>query len=529
MRNGYFKLVNTPTGYGIKLFPPEEGGEFVRIHELKDYLDRQMLFYDADKLRSALDRNEETVVFLNEGSCPPVAETYVLYIADDNMSAVARFYPPSETGMRTSFDEIYRDLIIHKVKFGVQMQALQDHFQSPGTWCTDIEVAKGREPRHGTDARIEYYFNTDVRAQPEMKEDGSVDYFHLNVINHCKKGEVLARIIPADMGDYGTNIMGGRIKPRDVKKANFKYGNLIELSEDRLSISSTVDGHVSLVGDNVFVSDVYEVENVDTSTGNIDFSGSVQVNGNVATNFEVRAKGDVVVNGVVEGATIVAGGNIIIARGMKGMAQGRLKAGGNVVAKFLENTKVEAEGYVNTEAILHSNVQAGTEIVVSGKRGFITGGHVQADEKIDVKTLGAVMGAATIVEVGVNPKLKNRYQKLQKEMAEIVQTIKTTQPILAGFMDKRAKGAKLSAEQLRYIKETAQLLEVKKLELQRANNEMLGLQKVFDPRKRAAVIVRGEVYPGTTIIIGDVSMAVQKDYQYCRFEKVGGDVKLLPI
>ena len=40
-----------------------------------------------------------------------------------------------------------------------------------------------------------------------------------------------------------------------------------------------MDGHVSLVEGKVFVSDVLTVENVDSSTGNIEYDGNVQVNG----------------------------------------------------------------------------------------------------------------------------------------------------------------------------------------------------------------------------------------------------------
>jgi hypothetical protein len=277
------------------------------------------------------------------------------------------------------------------------------------------------------------------------------------------------------------------------------------------------------------VSDVYTVENVDTSTGNIDFVGSVQVNGNVAANFKVKAGGDVVVNGVVEGAHIEAGGNIIIARGMNGMSKGTLQAGGNIVAKFIENATVDADGYVMTESILHSKVTAGTEITVSGKRGFITGGHVHAADRIEVKTLGAVMGAATVVEVGVNPKLKAQYMQLQKDMTDIVAEIKAAQPTITTFAEKKAKGARFTDEQIKYVKNTMVLLETKKKELAEKNEEMKELSQIFDPQKKSAVIVRGEVYPGTTIIINDVSMNVQGSYKYCRFEKVSGDVKMLPL
>ena len=42
--------------------------------------------------------------------------------------------------------------------------------------------------------------------------------------------------------------------------------------------------------------------------------------------------------------------------------------------------------YVNTESILHSNVTASTEMQVTGKRGFITGGHVRAGQRIEVNS-----------------------------------------------------------------------------------------------------------------------------------------------
>jgi hypothetical protein len=529
MKNGYFQLVNMPEGFGVHLYPPQDGGEEIRLLELMNYLDSESIEYDLKKIKEAVATGQETVAFLGSGECPQKSETYVMNIAADGMNATVRFYPASETGNKMSFDEFFKDMHFRNIKSGIQMQTLQEHFQSDGIYCTDIIAAKGKEPRHGTDARIEYFFNTDIHAQPEMKEDGSVDYFNLNVINFCKKDEMLARIVPADEGEYGMNIMGSRIKPREVKKVSFKYGKNVQLSDDRLSISSMVDGHVMLIENNVFVSDVYTVENVDTSTGNIDFVGSVQVNGNVAANFKIKAGGDVVVNGVVEGAHIEAGGNIIIARGMNGMSKGTLQAGGNVVAKFIENATVDADGYVMTESILHSKVTAGTEITVSGKRGFITGGHVQAADKIEVKTLGAVMGAATVVEVGVNPKLKAQYIQLQKDMTDIVAAIKGAQPTITTFAEKKAKGARFTDEQLKYVKNTMVLLETKKKELAEKNEEMKELSQIFDPQKKSVVIVKGEVYPGTTIIINDVSMNVQASYKYCRFEKVSGDVKMLPL
>lgn len=529
MKNGYFRLINIPQGFGIRLFPAEDGGEVVATLEVMNYLESLAIEYDVQALRRAVESNEATVFPLGTTACPVRNEEYIMEIAQDGMIAKARFYPPSETGKRMPLDEFLRDLANRGVKWGIKNELLAAHFGNAPQFCTDLAVAEGQAPRHGKDAVIEYFFNTDTHIQPTLREDGSVDYFQLNNINHVNKGDLLARIIPEDPGDPGMTIQGNPIKPRDIKRVNLKFGNNILLSEDKMNIISMVDGHVTLVDDRVFVSDVYTVENCDLSTGNIDFQGSVQVNGNVYNNMHIVAKGNVMINGVVEGAFIEAGGNITIARGMNGMSKGVLKAGGNVVAKFIENATVEAEGYVNTESILYSNVCAGTDITVTGKKGFITGGHVQAGRTISVKTLGAALGGTTVAEVGVNPHLKAEYVELQRNTTEIVKAIKNAQPIIANFTEKRAKGARFTPDQINYVKQTATLLEQKKQELTACNEKMKELQKIFASQVKAEIIIQGVVCPGTTIVIGDSSTTVQSSYSYCKFEKRDGEVKMSPL
>lgn len=529
MQNAYFRLENVQGGFGVHLFAPVDGGEKIVVQELVNYLDKQSLDYNLSAVKMAAEAGEDTIIPIGAGECPKVAEMYNYMASPDNMVAVAKFIPPSATGERLTYDEFVKDMSFRGIRYGIQEQLLKQHFEGNGMFGIQIPVARGLKPVHGTDARIEYYFNTDLSAHPEPQEDGSVDYFNLNLINHCKEGDVLARLIPEDPGQYGMTIQGNKIKPRDVKRASLHHGNNILLSEDRKTLTSKVNGHVMLVGGEVFVSNVYEVENVDNSTGNITYEGCVQVNGVVNAGFEVHATGNVVVNGVVEGAVVEAGGDITIARGMKGMGSGILKAGGNIISKFIENATVEAGGYINTESILHSRAQAGKDIKVTGKKGFITGGRVQAESSVEVRTLGAVMGADTIVEVGVNPKLKTEYFALQKEVAEIVRTIKNAQPIIQNFTEKKAKGARFTPEQIEYVKQNVELLEKKKLELNEKSERMKEIDAVVSVSKAASVVVTGEVYPGTTIIIGDVSMNVQNSYKYCKFERVDGNVKMMPL
>ncbi len=529
MKNGYFRLVDLEQGYGINFWPPEDGGEKIMVAEVVDYLEKNSLVYDLSVLKEKISTGVKETVFLGKGVCPAIAESYKLTVSEDKMTAVMRFYPPAgKSNKMLTVEEVIRDLRFRNITFGIQSEVIQ-HFLANREYCKDVTVACGKEITYGKDAKIEYYFNTDIHAKPTVREDGSVDFFNLNAINNCTEGMLLAKIIPEVKGESGRNVIGEILEVPPVKSAYFRYNRFCDISDDKLELYAKVSGHVSLVDNMVFVSDVYEVENVDNSTGNIDCEGSVQINGNVLSNFTVTAKGNVIVSGVVEGAAINAGGNIIITRGMNGMNKGFLSAKGNIIAKFIENSTVEADGYIQTESILHSNVRAGKYVEVNGKRGFITGGHVAATEMLTVKTLGSTMGATTIVEVGADPKAKEEYQKTQKDITELQKIIKSTQVILASYAQKRANGMTLNKEQLEYIKQLALLTELKKKELEACNEKIETLQDCLEVQGQAYVQVNGQVYVGTKIIIGDLSMVVQSNTSHCKFEKVRGTIKPIAI
>lgn len=527
--NGYFRLVNEADKTSLKLIPPTDGGKQISVNDVMEYMSMKGYSCDLPSLKRAVDVtvDKETVILLENAKRPVERECYKLTITPDKMQAYAKFYAASEGGGEVTAGEILRDLEAKGIKRGINEEEIRQFLQHK-EYCEDILIAEGAPPVQGRDAYIEYQFNTDKKAKPTLKEDGSVDFFNLNILNHCKKGDVLAVLHKEEQGKAGVDLFGEPIRPADVKPAVLKFGNNIELSENGMMLTSLVDGHVELVENSVFVSDMLEVENVDNSTGNIDYEGSVQINGNVSTNFEVKARGDIVVKGVVEGATLQADGNIIIARGMNGMGRGSLSAGGNIVAKFLENATAQADGYIASESILHSRIMAGGEVNVDGKRGFITGGRVCATGGINVKTLGSEMGADTIVEVGADPKIKNRIAQLQKLIEEDTKTLQTIQPVLVAAKQKVTQGVKLSQEQLKHIQSLAIANQQKSDAVKANQTELNALMEQAGNTTEARVRVKGMVYPGTKVCIGDVSMTVQKNTHYCRFVRERSDVKVAP-
>lgn len=531
MSNGYFQVGCTPNGTILKLFKPKDGGEAIDAKEATEYLSSHGILYNAGAIAQGIEElmatpnKQDHLVLINKDMTSEIAESYVLKATPDKMTLSARFYPPSMKGAPLSAAEFKRDLEFKGVKYGIDEAAIDAFFKAK-RYCEDIVVAEGRPVKQGQHAKIEYYFNTDLSMKPKLNEDGSVDFFNLNTYTQAKAGDILAKLIDEVPGEPGIDIFGAPVKPAEVKKKVLKYGRNIAISDDKRLLTAEVNGHVSLVEEKVFLSSVMELDNVGTATGNIDFEGSVLVLGNVNENFSVKAKGNIEVRGIVGGAVLETEGDIIIARGMNGMGKGTLKAGGNIISKYLENVEASAGGYIQTELILHSNVSAGTEIHVSGKKGFIAGGKAVAGNLISVKTLGSDMGADTIIEVGADPNVKIRMAELQKKIQECKKSIEQAKPVIATFAQKLQKGVKLSVDQKQYMQAVLTDSKQKEAELNEATKEYEELQSAFDQTNNARVEVTGDVYAGTKICISDVSMTVKDTLTYCMFKKEQGEVRM---
>ena len=527
--NAYFQLIGEEGKTYIRLIPPTEGGVDLEAADVIDYLNFNKIMFDLPSLNAAISNfDSEKIVHLNNDELIPVNEQLFITIDEDRMCARGRFACESNKGKQITKDDILSDLKVNGVKSGIDECAI-DFYLASRMYNQEIILATGQPPVQGKNAEIEYFFNTDVHVRPTLNEDGSVDFFNLNIINHVEEGQLLARLTKEVKGTPGKDVMGNPIQPAKVNRKILKYGKNISINDAGTEIYSQCNGHVMLTGGRVFVGNVMEVENVDTATGNIVYEGNVQVNGNVCSNFSVKAKGNVEVRGVVEGAEIEAGGNITIARGMNGMGKGKIKCGGNVIAKFIENSSVEADGYVESGSIMHSDVVAGTEIHVGGKKGFISGGKVNATSLIEAKILGSDMGTNTILEIGLSAMAKKRYKEVTEQIEEIDKVLSRAVPIMEAARDRLAEGQQLSEEQLENVRNIYNLSKIKRREQEELKTEQGDLGKAMEIDKSASVKVYDTVYPGTQIVISDVSKMIKESMKHCKFIKSEGNVKMVGL
>ena len=531
MRNQYFQMVFRDNQAFIHFFPPRDGGKNVTINEVTAYLEfRKYKEYNLVELNKAIGEPEqETEVLVGPWDGIRIREMMDINVSLDKMKVVCRFYPPSEGGQLMSAKEIVDDLTFHKVKHGLDQQAVFSFLQDR-KYCTDYIFALGTPPVHGRDAKIEYFFATAKNLSPKHNEDGSVNYKELNTISHVHAGDLLARLTPEDPGKPGKNVYGEEIRPRTVKTAKLSYGNNITINEEGTEIVSDVTGHVNLVNGKVFVSNVFEVPaDVDNSIGNIEYEGSVLIHGNVKSGFTVHASQDVIVEGVVEGADVSAGAQLIIKHGVHGMFKANLHAGTNMMVKFVENATVVVGGYLEAEQLMNSDVSSRDCIRVHGKKGLINGGVLRAVNYIEADNIGSEMGTNTTLEVGVDPTRKERYIALAKEIESRTKEIEDIKIILANYSAILRRGERLPQDKMIYVQQQAVLLKQKQTEIAPLREEMMAIHTEMMASNRAYVSVNRSIYPGAVIAISDLSLQIREITNACKFKKADGTITHVPL
>ncbi len=531
-RNSFFSLVLKQDGTYLRLYPAVGVGKQIDYDEINNYLtDKRIYDYDIRAVGQAItalhDRPVE--VKLTPVTVLPENEYVRITVSLDRMYAVGRFYPPSTHGQHMTVNEVMKSLTQSGVRYGILKNNINSFFTNR-KYCEDYLLARGTSAVEGKDAIITYNFNTDNTLKPKLNEDGTVDFHQLDTISSINKGDILATLSPAVQGKAGMNVCGNAILPKKVVNRILRHGRHIHLSEDGLIMYSDVSGHAVLTAGKVFVSDTYEVlANVDASTGDIVYEGNIAVKGNVITGYSITAKGDIIVNGVVEGALLVAGGQIILKRGMQGMNKGRMEAGSNIISKFIENAQVVAGGYVTTEAILHSKVSAKGDIVVGGRKGFITGGETHSGTTITVKNAGSTMGTNTLLEVGFDPAIIEEYRNLEKSIIKMKADMEKLLPVLEAYKKKINSGEKLSRDKLDYIRLATEKCLALRNEIKESGSRYDQLKIEMNNCEGGSISVKNIAYPGVKIVISNVNYYVRKEVHYSKFIRDRADIKIVGL
>ncbi len=527
-RDRPFRLVVKPEGIFLAV---DVAAKEVVLAEVLAYIrSRDIQDYNADAVLRAVNEKPQTPVRIADRredlDRPAMVE---VRSSEDGLKAELRITEPLGKpwpDVETCKTEMGR----RGVTFGVDEGTLQRmaDAKSAGEWRV---VARGVPPVDGQDA--EFLFKVDLEpVRPKAIDDSHVDMKNLGTVVNVVKGQELLEKKPAVPSQDGMSVFGKTLKARLAKDKNIPAGTNTVISDDGLHLFATIDGCVKIKENKICVLPVFEVSgDVDYGTGNIQFVGDVVIKGTIRDGFEVAAGGGVAVGGVVEGALVNCEGDFSVRGGIRGMGKARVQVKGNLSAIYIDQAWVRCgRDLVVADVIMHSDVGArGMVNTITGKKGIIVGGKIQAGSEVRCEILGNEMGTRTEVVVGLPPELleeRNQLQQSQKEMnvklSEIVSNISYLKKIEnLGRLDDQKREVLLKLTRAQFQLQ-AQLSVLKE--------KLSGLDLDMDRnRTEGRVSVHKSVYPGVAVTIRGVTYLVRDKMDFISFLYVDGEVKPRPF
>jgi hypothetical protein len=526
LNDGFFEVKFQPDGIYLTVYPPVNKGKRVDSREIIDKLvKKQVKNYNTGIIDLAVSKADKMPVRIADAQEEiKVDATATVIVSPDKLKAYITLSAP-DGGRMPAMEELADILYKNGVIFGINRSNLENIAKYP-VYNEMICVAEGVLPVNGQNGKVEFHFDVNRDGKPTILEDGRVDFRELNLIESVAEGQKLCTLIPPLPGTPGKTVLGTMIPATNGKAVSLPKGRNVTLSEDGLNLISAISGQVSYLDGKLNVFSTYEVQaDVDPSTGNIYFVGNVSVRGNVLSGFAVEAGGNVEVWGVVEGAVIKAGGDIILRRGMQGMGKGTLISGGDVIARYIENSNVEARNDIKAEAIMHSNIKCGNKLELSGRKGLLVGGTCKVGKEIVAKVIGSHMATVTDIEVGVDPSLRERFKSLKEEIATMESDLKKAEQAIAILKKLEMAGA-LSPEKQEMLGKSVRTKFFYSSKIGELREEMNVIEAKLQQDAFGKIRCYNYVYPGTKVAIGSCMMYVRENLQYCTIYRDGADVRV---
>jgi len=392
-----------------------------------------------------------------------------------------------------------------KVKSGLSEEVIEqickgEYGQNP------MLIAQGKIPLKGEDGRYEYFFRTDVQKKPKVLEDGSADYKDIEWFEVVKEGQTIAYYHEAKEGTDGYDVLGNVIKGRKGTEKRVLKGKGFRLEEDKKTYTALYNGMIRLEDEEMTVVNHVELDEINMTTGNIFFDGSIHIRGNVSSGMTVKATGDIVIDGNVEVATIETEGSVMLKKGMNSSGLGMVKAGKNIVSRFFDATKVVADGNIEVDKCLNSQLYA--KGIITANRIF-AGGIASSESGFYLNNVGNHAGLKTVLKVQINETARNDYHNIIFNIKDVTRQLEVLNKTYSDLMEKHTAEERSEMDLFRKVEKAVfikqkQLDKMKELEIQ--------LKRTIDKEKLVSVVISGNAYEGTVVEMGSSRWEAKDHY-----------------
>lgn len=494
--------------------PNKTEAELIKfIREIQKHCEKLVTKINNEKRAAENDKDGK------KAAVSPVNAEPVLYMTKNKVRLWAVVIPPFNGGEILYSETLKFRMDSLSVKHGINEQLIKKLI-SEKIYFKIFQIAEGKEAVNGRHGSYKNLFST-KKNQVNIKEDnhGNVNYKELNMIQSIHKGDTICEItLPTEAVD-GMTVTGEVIKGREGKFPAVPAGKNTEYTEDKTRLIAKIDGEVVFEENKFNVRNLLTIDHdVDNSIGNINFTGDVLIKGDVREGYTVMADGDVRIIGTVEGATVIAGGDLTIERGMTGGNKGVIEIQGTLKCKYLENCRVYAKAGIEADQIMYSNLSTDESIIVKGKKGSVTGGKLIAGSKIEAVTIGTLANTnlKTEIVLGVVPHLVEKEKELQQEFEAVQEKMhKASQDIryIQGNMQK------INQERKELLKNLIFQYQIDDMQNKKLEEELAEIRQMIQSNTEKCGLKCDNVYPIMNINVCGSNYVLDMELKECRISR----------
>ena len=412
---------------------------------------------------------------------------YSLYLRiPDNGLECRCSYVPHDQGSMMTGDELVAFLKQYNVREGIDQAAFDDFVMkaTAGQQQVDVLMACGVAPVAGADEHLSLSVQSSAAVRSGEENVTNVDMHIVQAFINVSAGDEIGRVIPAEPGIPGRNIMGQPIPPQPGKPLRLKVGKNIRAEEDGALLIAAATGRLCCSAAEISVEEEYVVKgDVNFRIGSINFKGVVEARGDVLDNFDITASKGLTVTGNIGACSIVSDGDVTFC-GMDGQDRGAILCGGTLRAHFIHDVVVECAGDVIVDVEIHNcTIRTLGRIIVD--KGAISGGSYIARGGIEAKKLGSAASVHTKLQAGVDYHDVEELEKLFALLAETQSKAKQS-----GSLPEIAELRKTAAE---------------------LSDRIMALRSKADAAANAKINAKAIIYENVQLTIGSVTEELKEE------------------
>lgn len=425
-------------------------------------------------------------------------------IASDGISVLASFYPPSQNGDFLTYPLVAQKLEEAGIVSGIIHEAIQDAILKANSGRIPVKnIIIAQSIRPTPEIPEHFVIRKDfLDRKPEIDPNAArIDWHSISAFSIVQFKEPIARRILKVEGKSGTDIYGKELPFRVEKMQEFTAG--INVITHETGLFAGKSGRLSIDSKGVVsVEDVLVLKKgVDFSTGNITFPGDVILHGKIADGFKIYSSGSFVSSEIVDVTEIVCKKDMIVQGGIEGRANGAIRVGGNLQARFIQNCRVAVRGDILVPGSIMQSTVYSMGMIKMGETGKLVGceciviGGVQAFE------IGSPRGTRTRVRCGTDFTIQQELDIANEQLKVIAIKLQKAEDMY-------------KEEPLDEIAKHIETLKAKRAEI---NARIPTFLPKIDRNETAFIEVRGNIYPGTDIEICHVPYAVTEVHKSVTF------------